>query len=236
MKKFLILIAMFALPAVCSAQFPIHKPSFGVKRQAASSPEVSLSGPAGGSESSALSSNSPATVTFNITNMDESKGVTVDVGQPCHTANQTAQQASPGIYKVALTFDTITSTDTCTIDFHSVANSYSTEIRLFVAATQTDSGIATFTQAKTIVFHTDTGKTIQALVSMRQTPAPGMAMLISNMNDGSIIVTVMAPNTIQVNLNGCMLQGKISGSTASATAMGAMPACNGITSVTIQAK
>jgi hypothetical protein len=236
MKKFVFLIALFAIPSVCSAQFPIHKPSFGVKRASASSPEVSLAGPVGGSQSSPLSSNSPQTVTFNVQNMDESKGVSVNVGSPCH-ADATPQQAGPGVYKVALTFDTVNNTDTCSVEFRSLANSYTADLKIWVAATQTDPGVAIFEAANTIVIHTNTGQTIQAPVSMRQSP-PGanMAMLMLNTDQGTIMVTVVAPNKIQVNLNGCLLQGNITGPSASTQAMAGMPGCNGVSSATIQAK
>jgi hypothetical protein len=237
MKKFLLVISLCALPAVCSAQISVHKPSFGVKRQTQSSPEVSLSGGGAGSQASPMSSNSPQTLTFNLTGMDESKGVTVDVGGPCK-ADKTPQNAGPGVYKVTFTFDSpVTSTDTCSVAFRSVANTYTAEIRVWVAATQTDPGVAIFGKANTIVIHTNTGQTIQAAVSMRQSP-PGanMSILMLNTNQGTIMVTVIAPNKIQVNLNGCMLQGDVTGSSANTQPMAAMPACNGVTSATVQAK
>ena len=100
-----------------------------------------------------------------------------------------------------------------------------------------DPGIEIFGKANTIVIHTNTGQTIQAAVSMRQSP-PGanMSILMLNTNQGTLMVTVIAPNKIQVNLNGCMLQGDVTGSSANTQPMAAMPACNGITSATVQAK
>jgi hypothetical protein len=236
MKRFLPVIVLIAMPAICSAQIPnIHKPTFGVQRQKASSPQVSLAGTAGSSAGSAISSNSPQTLTFNIQGIDESKGVTVNVGEPCH-ADKTAQMVSAGVYKVTLTFDTVSQTDTCSIDFQSVANSTSAEIKVWVAATQTDSGIAIFQQAKSISIRTDNGKTINAAVSNRQVMGPSMAMLMIDTDQGTIMVTVIAPNMVQVNLNGCMLQGTLNGATANIKPAGAMPACSGITSGTISAK
>ena len=236
MKKFLFVIVMFALPAVCSAQVPIHKPSFGVKRASASSPEVSLSGQAG-SQNSPMSSNSPQTLTFSITGMDESKGVTVDVGSPCK-ADQTAQQAGPGVYKVTFTFDNnITSVDTCSVSFHSVANSYTAETRVWVAVTQTDPGVAIFGKANTIVIHTNTGQTINAPVQNRQlVPGSSMAILMAPTAQGMIMVTVIPPNSVQLNINGCLLQGVVTGSIANAKPPAGMTTCNGITSATVQAK
>jgi len=236
MKKAPFLIVIFALPAICSAQIPVHKPSFGVKRAGASSPEVSLSGQAG-SQNSPMSSNSPQTLTFGIQGMDESKGVTVDVGSPCK-ADKTAQQAGPGVYKVTFTFDdAITSVDTCSVEFRSVANSYTADTRVWVAVTQTDPGVATFGHANTLVIHTDTGKTINAPIQNRQMiPGSAMAILMAPTSDGMIMVTVVPPNKIQINLNGCMLQGSITGSTAIAKVPAGMPGCNGVGSATVQAK
>ncbi|MGD0841832.1 MAG: hypothetical protein ABSA32_11790 [Candidatus Acidiferrales bacterium] len=236
MKRFLPVIVLIAMPTICSAQIPnIHKPTFGVQRQKASSPQVSLAGVPGSSASSAISSNSPQTLTFNIQGIDESKGVTVNVGQPCH-ADKTPQTVSAGVYKVTLTFDTVTQTDTCSIEFQSVANSTSAELKIWVAATQTDPGIAIFQQAKSISIRTDNGKTINAAVSNRQIMGPSMAMLMIDTDQGTIMVTVIAPNMVQVNLNGCMLQGTVNGSTANVKAMAAMPACNGANSGTVSVK
>ena len=237
MKRFLPVIVLIAMPTICSAQIPnIHKPTFGVQRQKASSPQVSLAGVPGSSASSAISSNSPQTLTFNIQGIDESKGVTVNVGQPCHAAGNTPQKVSAGVYQVQLTFDTVSQTDTCSFVFQSVANSFTAQIRVWVAATQTDPGIAIFQRANSISIRTDNGKTIQAAISNRQSMAPGMAMLMIDTDQGTIMVTVIAPNMIQVNLNGCMLQGTVNGSTANVKAMAAMPACNGANSGTVSVK
>jgi hypothetical protein len=117
-----------------------------------------------------------------------------------------------------------------------VANSTSAELKIWVAATQTDPGIAIFQQAKSISIRTDNGKTINAAVSNRQIMGPSMAMLMIDTDQGTIMVTVIAPNMVQVNLNGCMLQGTVNGSTANVKAMAAMPACNGANSGTVSVK
>lgn len=196
-----------------------HKLNLPVRKNSGEggTPQVTLQGNAGASESSALPSGTTQSVTFTVQRLDESKGIKAHADYGC-LVDQQAEKVSPGVYKINLVLEPNQEAGKCLVILESVATKEAGSLNIFYLPVDVNTAapdFAKFRAAKAFTFKTDDGQTINATVSQTQNKNDKeTTMMLAGGPQGMMVLALQYPNKVMTTITYCILEGTLKGSVA----------------------
>jgi hypothetical protein len=180
-------------------------------------PQVTLQGNAGASESSALPSGTTQPVTFTVQRLDESQGIKAHADYGCHV-DQQAEKVSPGVYKINLVLEPNKEAGKCFVSMESIATKEAASINVFYLPVEVNTAapdFAKFRAAKGFTFKTDDGQTIHATVSQAETKSDKETMImLAGGPQGMMVLALQYPDKVMTTITYCVLEGTLKGPVA----------------------
>lgn len=213
-------------------------PNVNVSRMASSTPEVKLA-PSANGETAKYHSGAAQPVTFTVTNLDDSKGVTTTTGNGC-TLQGSPQKGANGAYTVTLNIPSMAEDGNCYIGLASTAKgTYSTVDVPYTADPdywqKSAPDMYAFVHSKSWTFKTSNGKTQTQQVSRVESTGSRISAMTTDADGAISAFGFTPPEEVAGTFQQCVLHGTFHKDTATLTPIMQTDECKQIGTLRVKA-
>jgi hypothetical protein len=214
------------------------RPNTNVNRTASSTPEVKLA-PAANAETPRYHSGAAQPVSFTVTNLDESKGVTASSGNGC-TIQGSPQKTGDGAYTVTLNIPSMPEDGSCYIGLASTAKGTYSAVDVPYTADpdywkKSAPDMYAFVHSKAWKFTTSDGKSQTQQVSRVESTGNRLAAMTTDADGAISAFGFTPPEEVAGTFQQCVLHGTFHKDTATLTPIMQTDDCKKIGTLTVKA-
>jgi hypothetical protein len=207
-----LVLAVLGFTVACSHPSPGNGESGGARKAI---PEISLVE----NSASSYASGTTQAVVFSVTNLDESKGVSVSTGNGCEVSSAAERVAGSASYRIVVKIPPHADDGICSLRVTSAANRAIASAPIHYSADKnywknTAPAMYSFANSRIWMFHN--GSEVKTFRLLEVTPEPGdkLGVLLAGSNNEKAGVSLTPPNGIMSEFGDCVVEGVISGKTA----------------------